>query len=72
MMPGQKRRTERAAGIARRRLHPNIAKAAVEEHFPVGNAVECDAARETQVIHAGLVREAAGEAQDRIFQDRLD
>jgi hypothetical protein len=71
-MINRERGAECAAGIARRWLHPDIAKATIQEHLPVGNAVERDAARETQIVYAGLVREAAGEAQDRIFQDRLD
>src|SRR5262249_23653905 len=61
-----------AASVARRRLYPDIAKVAVQEHLPISDAVERDATGETQVVRASLVCEAAGKAQDRIFQDRLN
>src|SRR5262249_46636655 len=42
----RERGAERAAGIARRRLHPDIAKSAVAQDLAVGDAIERDAAGE--------------------------
>jgi hypothetical protein len=58
-VPGRQRRAERAAGIARRRLHPEPVEAAVAQHLAVGDAVERDAAGEAEVARAVLGGEAA-------------
>ena len=72
LVVGGQRRPERAAGITGRRLHPDVAEAAVAQHLAVGHAVERYAAGETQVFHAGLGGEAAGEAQHGLLEHRLD
>jgi hypothetical protein len=64
---GGERRAERAAGIARGRLNPDIAEAAFAQHLAVGDTVERHAAGKTQVLDPGLGREAAGEAQNDVF-----
>ena len=54
---GGERRAERTAGIAGRRLDPDVAKAAVAQHLAVGDAIERDTAGKTEIVHAGLVGE---------------
>src|SRR5262249_44715354 len=65
-------RTKGATGVTRGRLDPDIAEAAFAQHLAVGDAVKRHAASKTQVLHSGLGREAAGEAQDNVLQYRLD
>ena len=55
---GGERRAERAAGIAGRRLNPDVVELAVAQHLAVGHAVERDAAGEAQILRAGLGRRA--------------
>ncbi len=49
MVVGRQRGTDRAAGIARRRLNPDIVELAVAQHLAVGDAVQRDAAGEAQI-----------------------
>jgi hypothetical protein len=70
-MIGGERRPERAAGIAGRRLNPDIAELALAHDLAVGDAIERDAAGQAEVLLAGLGREAAGQPQHRLFQHHL-
>ena len=49
-MIGRQRRAQRAAGIAGRRLDPDVVENAVAQHLAVGDAVERDAAGEAQIL----------------------
>jgi hypothetical protein len=53
----RKRGPDRTASVARGRLHPDVLESAVAKNFSVGDAVECDASRKTEVVEAVLARE---------------
>ena len=48
-MIGRERRAERAAGVAGRRLDPDLVEAAVAQDLAVGDAIERDAAGEAEI-----------------------
>jgi len=52
-MKCRKRRADRAAGVARRGLDPDIVELAVAQHLAIGDAVQRDAAREAEIARAG-------------------
>ena len=70
MMRGQCR-AQRAAGVARRRLHPYVFESAIAQHLAVGHAVERDAAGEAQIFQAGFLAQRAGHSQHGFFGDGL-
>ena len=53
---GGERRADRAAGIARRRLHPDAVEDALAQQLAVGDAVQRHAAGQADVLGAGLLR----------------
>lgn len=65
-------RAQRAAGIAGRWLDPDALELSLAQDLAIGDAVERDAAGETEVRHAGFGSERAGETQDNLLGDRLD
>ena len=72
MMDGGERRANGAACIACRRLNPDVFEHPIAQHLAVGDAIECHAAREAQVLRTGFLGKAAGEAEHRLVQNRLD
>ena len=58
-MPDEQRGAERAAGVARRRLDPDVLERPFAQQPAVGDAVERDAAGQHQVLHAGLAGAAS-------------
>ena len=56
---GRERRAERAAGVAGRRLDPDVLERAVAQHLAVGDAVERHAAGQAQILHARSPRASA-------------
>src|SRR5205085_11998685 len=72
LIPSRKTSAQRAACIARRRLNPNILKRPFAQNAPVADAVQSDAARETQVSLARLLVHVPRHAQHRLFDDVLD
>ena len=71
-MPGGVGGAERAARVAGRRLHPQVAKGAVAQHLAVGHAVERHAAGHAQVGNGVFGRQRPGHAQHRLLGHRLD
>ena len=71
-MIGRERGAERAAGVARRRLHPNPFELAVADDLSVGDAVERDAAGQAQMLGAGLGGDGARQPQHDLVGHRLD
>ena len=69
---GGKRRAHRAAGIARRRLDPDVVEVAVAQNLAIGDAIERHAAGKAEVSRLGLLGEAARHPQHRLIQHRLD
>ena len=53
LMPDEQGRAQRAAGIAGRRLDPEVVEVALAEQPAVGHAVERHAAGQDQVLHPG-------------------
>ena len=47
---GGERCTDRPAGIARRRLNPDVFECAIAQHLAVRHTIECHAAREAQIF----------------------
>ena len=72
MVIGGERRAERAAGIARGRLDPDVLELAVAQHLAVGDAIERHAAGEAEILGAGLAGERARQAQHDLLGHRLD
>ena len=72
LVPDRERRADRAAGIARRRLHPDVLEGAVAQDLAVGHAVERDAAGETEIVEAVLARERARQPQHDLLGHLLD
>ena len=60
------------AGVARRRLNPDVFERAVAQHLAVGDAIERHAAGEAQVLRTGFLGEAARQPQHGFVQHRLD
>jgi hypothetical protein len=56
---GGESRAYSATGIACCRLNPNIFEFTIAQHLTVGDAIECYAAREAQVLRTGFLGEAA-------------
>ena len=50
------RRAERAAGIAGRRLDPDVVERALAQQLAVGHAVQRDAAGQAEIARAGFAR----------------
>src|SRR5579863_7222738 len=72
LMICRKRHTRGAAGIPRGRLNPDLPETSVAQYFAIGDAVERDTARHAQMAHAGTVRRAPRQPQNRLFSDRLN
>jgi hypothetical protein len=69
---GRERRADRAPGVARRRLNPDPLELAIPQDLAVGDAVEGDAARETQILLPGLARQRPGQPQHYLLGYRLN
>ncbi len=72
MVIADQRRADGAAGVAGGRLHPDAVELACAQDLAVGDAIERDAAGQAEIALAVLDRQAAGEAQHRLFQHGLD
>ena len=64
-------RAQRRAGVARGRLHPDVAKRALAPQPRVGHAVERHAAGERQARLARLLVQPAGEVDEHLLQPAL-
>ena len=62
-MPGEQRRAQSAAGIARGRLNPNLVESAFAQNPSVGDAIQRHAARQAEVFHARLLLYVCGHAK---------
>src|SRR6185312_4833058 len=62
---------DRAAGIARSRLNPDLLEGAVAQHLAVGDAVERDAAGKAEIGDAGLARLRTRDTQHDLLGNRL-
>ena len=71
-MPEAQRHAERAAGIAGRRLNPDLLERAFAQDAAVADAVQRDAAGQAQVAHAGFAVRERGHLQHHLFGDLLD
>src|SRR5208283_2842808 len=58
-----KRGAERAAGVARRRLHENLVEAAVAKHLAIGDTIQGHAAGKTEIAKPSFSRERTRQAQ---------
>src|SRR6185503_6640575 len=66
-----KGRTQRSAGIAGRGLEPEIIEDAFRVELAIGDAIECDAAREAQISRACFSAYAARDLEDDLFRHAL-
>ena len=71
-VPEAQRHAERAAGIAGRRLDPDLLERAFAQDAAVADAVERHAAGQAQIAHAGLAMRERGHLQHHLFGDVLD
>jgi hypothetical protein len=62
----------RPAGVACRRLNPDVGESAVAQHLAVGDAIERDAAGEAEIGHFVLAGKRAREPQDHVLGDGLN
>src|SRR5688572_19196438 len=72
LMPGEKRRSESAAGIPGGRLYPNIIKDPLALDTSVGHAVQRDAARKAQIPQAGFTTDVPRHAAHNFFRHDLN
>ena len=70
MIRGQ-RRAESASRIPRGRLYPDVPERSVAQDAAVGDAVQGDAAGQTEVGNAGFGGQRAGDAEDDFLEDAL-
>ena len=71
-MPDAQRGAEGAAGIARGRLNPNLIEGLLAQDAPVADAVQRDAAGQTQIAQAGLAPREARHLQHHFLGDVLN
>ncbi len=62
-IPGEESRTQCPACVSRRGLNPNIVKGTFPEDSSIPDAVQCNAARQHQVLLAGFTMDVAGHAK---------
>src|SRR5215475_16222559 len=72
LVPGRKRGPDRAAGIACRRLHPDVREGAVTQDLAVGDAIERHTARQAEIVEAMLALERARQPQHHLLGHFLD
>src|SRR5205814_8134953 len=70
-MPDAERDAERAAGVAGRRLNPDVVEDALAQDAAVADAVQRDAARQAQIAEAGLAPREARHLQHHLLGDLL-
>ena len=66
------RGTKSAAGISGGRLNPDAIEPTVAKDFAVGNTVQCDATRETEIAGTAFGRGETRHATHHFFGDHLD
>ena len=71
-MPDEQGRAERPAGVAGRRLDPDVVERPLAQQPAVGHAVERDAAGQDEVLHAGSRVNVAADPQHDLLGHRLD
>ena len=71
-MPSGERRADRAAGVARRRLDPDIAEGSLAQHPAVGDAVERHATGQAQIIGVKLAPCRQRQARDHVLRHFLN
>ena len=72
LMPNEQCRPQRAAGIARRRLNPDILERPFPQQPPVANAVERHAASQHEILHLRLSLHLPRHPQHDLLGHRLD
>ena len=72
LVPDEERDTERPAGVAGRRLNPQILERSLAEDAAVADTVERDAAGEAQVLHPRLLVYVAGTPEHDLLSHFLD
>ena len=72
LVPHRERGADRATGIARGRLHPDVLEGAVAQNLAIGDAIERDAAGETEIFKAMIARERARQPQHHLLRHLLD
>src|SRR5690349_12594131 len=72
LMPDEGRHAERAAGIARSRLNPEIFERSFAQDSTVRDAVQGDAAGEAEFLHAGFSVNVPRHSQQNFFGDDLN
>jgi hypothetical protein len=65
-------RAERTTRVPRSRLNPEVFERAFADDPPVGDAVECDATRHAEILHAGLLVEVSRDAEHDLLGHALD
>src|SRR5262245_44969640 len=63
LVPGRKRSPDRTASVTGRRLHPDVREGAVAQDLAVGDAIECHAARQAEIVEPMLAPERARQSQ---------
>jgi hypothetical protein len=64
--------SDRAPGVSRSGLNPDIRKEFRPQKLSIADAVECDTSRHTQFAPAGTRGKIAGYPQHRFIEDGLD
>ena len=72
LVPDEQRHAQRAAGVPRRRLDPDVVERPLAQDAPVADAVERDAAGQAELAQPGLGVDVARRPQHRLLGNRLD
>src|SRR5687767_1405812 len=71
-MPYEQRGAQGAAGVAGRRLHPDVFERTLAKEAAIGHAVECDSSGHDEIAAAGRLMRGPRHPEDALLGDALD
>src|SRR5215217_9452367 len=71
-MPDRERDAERASGVARCRLDPDVFERHLLQHSSIRHAVQRNATSQTEMLHPGFTMNVTRHLQYHLFRDHLD
>ena len=71
VVPGEQSRSERSAGVARRRLNPNVVERAFPQNATVSDTIQSDAARQTKIARLRYGMSMTRHPQHHFLRHRL-
>ena len=71
-MPDRQSDPDRAAGVACRRLNPDVFERTFAQHAAIGDTIQGHAAGHAQPLHAGFFVDVRSHLEHHFFGDHLD